>query len=214
MSSDPDLILEVISRGTGFVLDLGGSTGTMRQSLQERGYRYVNLDIKRFENGEPSLIGDAHHLPFKDATVDMVVSKDTLEHFCHPALVVAEVHRVSKGGGQFIIWVPFMHPFHVDDFYRYSPLGLRHLLRDFEIVSFESPLWVFTVVGLAAVEALRRLHLGFLEHPVRRCCGHLDRLFMDQRKGPASFAAAYRLVARKPVTEGDGAGPSGGGHVA
>jgi SAM-dependent methyltransferase len=149
LSSDAHLILEAIPRGTGTVIDLGGNKGMLRQPLQERGYHYINLDIKHLGNGEPSLIGDAHRLPFKDAAVDLVVSKDTLEHFVDPWGVMQKVHRVLNVGGKLIIWVPFMHPFHGDDFYRYSPLGLEHLLRDFEVVTFESPLWLFTVVGLA-----------------------------------------------------------------
>jgi SAM-dependent methyltransferase len=197
MSSDAHLILEAIPPGTGTVLDLGGSKGMLRQPLQERGYHYINLDIKHLGNGEPSLIGDAHRLPFRDAAVDLVVSKDTLEHFVDPWGVVKEVHRVLNVGGKFIIWVPFMHPFRGDDFYRYSPLGLQHLLGDFELVTFESPLWVFTVVGLAVIEALKRVHLGLAERPIKQVCGGLDRLFARRQKRPASFAAAYRIVAAK-----------------
>jgi SAM-dependent methyltransferase len=197
MSSNVRLILEAIPHGTGFVLDLGGGKGLLRQPLQERGYHYINLAIRHFENREPSLLGDTHQLPFNDASLDKVVSKDTLEHFLAPYKVVREVHRVLKGGGEFIIWVPFMHPFHGDDSYRYSPLGLHHLLRDLELVAFESPLWVFTVVGLAVVEALKRMRLGFVERPFEKLCGAPDRLFMRPQKRPASFAAAYRIVARE-----------------
>jgi SAM-dependent methyltransferase len=140
----------------------------LRRPLEERGYQYINLDIRRFGNGEPSVTGDAHRLPFKDATLDILVSKDTLEHFLEPWIVVKEVHRVLKEGGRLFIWVPFMHPVHGDDFYRYSPLGLRHLLRHFELVALESPLWVFTAVGFAVIEACKRMRLGFLEWPIRR----------------------------------------------
>jgi SAM-dependent methyltransferase len=158
---------------------------------------YVNLDIQRCKNGEPSTISDAHSLPFRDASFQLVVSKDTLEHFLQPWTVVREVHRVLRDQGQFVIWVPFMHPFHSDDLYRYSPLGLRYLLSDFEIVRFESPSWVFTVVGLAGIIALKRIHLGFMERPIKSLTGWLDRRFTRSQKEPASFAAAYRIVARK-----------------
>jgi hypothetical protein len=104
---------------------------------------------------------------------------------------------VLNVGGKFIIWVPFMHPFHGDDFYRYSPLGLQHLLGDFELVAFESPQWVFTVVGLAVIEALKRVHLGLAERPIKQMCGGLDRLFARHQTRPASFAAAYRIVTCK-----------------
>jgi ubiquinone/menaquinone biosynthesis C-methylase UbiE len=197
MSGDAHLILEAIPLGTGVALDLGGNNGMLRHPLQERGYYYINLDIKHFRNGEPSLVGDAHRLAFKDASVDLVVSKDTLEHFLEPWVVVKEVYRVLKVDGQFIIWVPFMHPFHGDDFYRYSPLGLRHLLRDFELVAFESPLWVFSLLGLAMIETLKRAHLGFAEQMIKRMCHSFDHLFTRDQKRPASFAVAYRIVASK-----------------
>lgn len=197
MSADAHFILEVISPGHGLLLDLGGGRGTLRYPLEKLGYRYINIDMQLFPNGEPSLISDAHSLPFKDTSFDVVVSKDTLEHFLQPWAVVREIHRVLKDGGQFILWVPFMYPFHGDDVYRYSPLGLRHLLDNFEIILFESPLWVFTVVGLAGVEALKRLHLGFTERPIKQLCGWLDRCFTRRRNAPASFAPAYRVVACK-----------------
>lgn len=197
MSSDPHLILDAIPSGTGVVLDLGGNTGMLRSPIQARGYRYINLDVRDFGNGEPSLVGDAHRLPFHNATLDMVVSKDTLEHFLDPWGVVQEIHRVLKDEGLLVIWVPFMHPFHGDDFYRYSPLGLRHLLRDFEFIRFESPLWVFTVLGTAMIEFFKRIHLGCVERPVKHFCGWIDRLLMRGRQHPASFAAVYRIVACK-----------------
>jgi SAM-dependent methyltransferase len=197
VSSDPRLILDVITRKAGFVLDLGGGMGALRQPFQGRAYRYINLDARRFENGEPSLIGDAHRLPFKDASLDIVVSKDTLEHFLDPWTVVREVHRVLKEDGQFVIWVPFMHPFHGDDYYRYSPLGLRHLLRDFELVAFDNPVWIFTVIGLAVIEVLKQVHLGLAERPIKRSCALLDRLFVRNQKHPSSYAAAYRIIACK-----------------
>jgi SAM-dependent methyltransferase len=199
MSADPQYVLKVIPPGQGLVLDLAGGGGMLRQSLETLGYHYVNADIERYGSGEPSLIGDAHALPFQDASFDMVVSKDTLEHFIQPWTVVKEVHRLLKDDGRFVIWVPFMHPFHGDDFYRYSPLGLRHLLCDFEIILFESPLQAFTVVGFAAIEMLKRLHLGFIEQPIKRMCSSLDYILIrcQKQKRPASFAAAYLVVACK-----------------
>ena len=168
MSSDTDLILEVVSPGQGLVLDLGGSHGELRHPLEKLGYQYVNVDIRRFQNGEPTLIADAHALPFKSSSFESVLSKDTLEHFERPREVTREVGRILRGDGCFIIWVPFMHPFHGDDFYRFTPLGLRYLLSDFEILQFENPHWVFTVIGLAMTEALKRVYLGFVERPIKR----------------------------------------------
>lgn len=197
MSADPRFILEVIPPGPGSVLDLGGGKGLLRKPLTKRGFQYLNLDLLNYGNGEPSIIGNAQQLPFKDLSFDLVISKDTMEHFLNPWAVVNEVHRVLKNDGQFVIWVPFMHPFHGDDFYRYSPMGLRHLLTDFDITWFDSPLWLFYMVGMAGLHILKRFHLGFLEPNIRSICARCDHFFMSKKNGPASFAAAYRLVARK-----------------
>ena len=197
MSISPKYLLDVIPPGGGWALDLGGGPGQMRTPLRDLGYEYINVDLRRFDNGEPSVVGSAERLPFADERFDLVVSKDTLEHFLNPWEAIRQVHRVLKPGGYFVIWVPFMHPFHGNDTYRYSPLGLRHLLRDFSIERFESPLWVFTVVGLAVVEILKRLGLAWMERPVRGCCEWCDSLFMSRWQRPASFAAAYRLVVKK-----------------
>jgi len=197
MSIDPKYLLEVIPRGNGWALDLGGGRGGMRAPICKLGYRYVNLDIKRFDNGEPSIVGSAHTLPFQSDVFDLVISKDSLEHFLDPWVTVAEVHRVLKPRGLFVIWVPFLHPFHGDDTYRYSPLGLQYILRDFAIIRFESPLWAFTVVGMAVISLLKQLRLGVLERSVRSICAWMDSLFMKRATRPMSFAAAYRVVAVK-----------------
>lgn len=197
MSIDPKYILEVVPQGKGMVLDLGGGKGQMRQPLEILGYRYINLDIHLFANGEPSVVGSASMLPFQDNVFDLVISKDSLEHFLHPWEACREVFRVLKPGDYFVIWVPFMHGFHGDDLYRYTPLGLTHLLQDFLILRFESPLWVFTMIGLLIVAALKRLRLGLMERPIRNLCAWLDRLFTKRMQKPSSLAVAYRIVAKK-----------------
>ena len=59
---------------------------------------------------------------------------------------------------------------------------------DFELVAFESPLWVFTVVGLAVIVSCKRVHLGFLEQPIKRVCAGS----IAYRRGDSSFLPALR----------------------
>jgi len=188
---------KTVPLGNGLCLDLGGKNGQLRSAFEKRGFDYVNLDVKSFRKGEPSLIGDAHRLPFKDASVDLIVSKDTFEHFTEPWTVVAEVARVLKPKGRFVISVPWMYPAHGDDVYRFSPLGIKHLLKNFDLILFRSSGWVFTIVGLAVVETFRRARLGFVARPVMQVCSWLDRLRPGGSNRPASFAAHYEIVAQK-----------------
>lgn len=78
----------------------------MRSSLEGLGYRYINVDIRTPEKGESSIRSDVHELPLKACSIDLVVSKDTPEHFVNPWKVMEEVRRVLKERGLLVIWVP------------------------------------------------------------------------------------------------------------
>jgi hypothetical protein len=61
----------------------------------------------------------------------------------------------------------------------------------------KSHLWVFTVIGLALIEALKRAYLGCAERPIKQLCKWLDPLSTRNQRRPASFAVGYLVVARK-----------------
>jgi SAM-dependent methyltransferase len=56
--------------------------------------------------GMPVLQGGGDHLPFADASFDMVVSVWVLEHLETPENVFVEVARVLKPGGHFVFLTP------------------------------------------------------------------------------------------------------------
>ena len=84
-----------------------------------------------------------------------------------------------------------------DDFYRYTPLAFERLLAGFRVVRFNTPFWVFSVIGLAVTEMAKRTGLGLLERPIHELAWRLDRLLQPSRQRPRSFAAAYLIVAIK-----------------
>jgi SAM-dependent methyltransferase len=79
-------------------------------------------------------VSDAHDIPFADATFDGVVIQAVLHAVIDPRRAIAEVHRVLKPSGLLYVEVPFAQQNceGAYDFYRYTHLGLRRLLRDFE----------------------------------------------------------------------------------
>jgi ubiquinone/menaquinone biosynthesis C-methylase UbiE len=87
--------------------------------LERLGYRYVNVDLT-LGAGRGAVGGDAHGLPFSSDTFDIVISSDSLEHFTQPIVALSGVRRVLRPNGFVIIWVPFMHPFHGNDYYRWG----------------------------------------------------------------------------------------------
>ena len=92
----------------------------------------LNVDMMDYENVD--IVCDIHRLPFKDNSIDAVMSVAVLEHVREPALVLKEVHRVLKTGGRVFSVIPFMQPFHASphDYQRYTLPGIEFLHRDFE----------------------------------------------------------------------------------
>lgn len=198
MSAEVKWLAKAIPEGEGWALDLGGGRGTMRTLVERKGWRYVLLDTRPINNsGSQMVCGDAHILPFPNNLFSLVILKDALEHFWNPWEALREVRRVLKDGGTLVIWVPFMHPFHGDDYYRYTPLAIKKLLEGFSVIRFDAPLWIFSVVGMAVIEMFKRMGLSFLMRPVREITRRLDRLVQPQRVNPRSFAGAYLVVAVK-----------------
>jgi SAM-dependent methyltransferase len=87
---------------------------------------YENVDI----------VCDIHQLPFKDNSVEAIMSDAVLEHVSEPDAVLKEVARVLKPGGRVFSVIPFMQPFHASphDFQRYTLPGIAFLHRDFQMI--------------------------------------------------------------------------------
>ena len=84
----------------------------------------VWLSKRRFElAGLPARFDviDGEHLPYPDATFDIVCSMGVLHHISNPTPLVDEIYRVLKPGGQLIVML----------YHRYSwkNLVLLRLLR-------------------------------------------------------------------------------------
>jgi SAM-dependent methyltransferase len=96
------------------ILDLGTSTGTNLRMLRDARFNDIaGLDFSeesvRFcaEKGLPRVYrGDICDLPFKDASYDVVLATDIIEHVDDDHRALGEVLRVLKPGGHVLITVP------------------------------------------------------------------------------------------------------------
>lgn len=125
--SDRRPLKRFLESAEGLVLNIGSGNSPRQDGV-------VNVDMMDYKNVD--IVCDIHRLPFKDNSIDAVMSLAVLEHVREPALVLKEVHRVLKPGGRVFSVIPFMQPFHASphDYQRYTLPGIEYLHRDFDLV--------------------------------------------------------------------------------
>ncbi|HEY4620813.1 MAG TPA: methyltransferase domain-containing protein [Gaiellaceae bacterium] len=147
------LFQEAIGRGRR-VLDLGCRSGAFTRHFLE-GNEVVGLDVDRAalakaaKLGIETVVGDVEEpLPFPEASFDVVVAGELLEHLRFPDALVDEARRVLRPGGTFVGSVPnafrlqsrlrFLRGRAPEDdpthLHMFSPGAVHALLADFEDV--------------------------------------------------------------------------------
>lgn len=123
---------------------------------------YVGVDVQ--DNPSADLTGSVEALPVEDASFDIVLCTQVLEHVDDPALAVRELHRVTAPGGRVLAsthGVMLYHP-NPQDLWRWTHTGLERLFRDngFEDVTVQP--------GAGSAEALAMLIGNFLHLLAKR----------------------------------------------
>ncbi len=94
-------------------LDLGCAQGILSYFLRKKGGTWISVDLD-WENLKTSksflktrlLQVGVRHLPFKDQSLDRVVSLDYLEHLDDDLFCLKEIRRILRAGGELILATP------------------------------------------------------------------------------------------------------------
>jgi SAM-dependent methyltransferase len=128
------------------VLDFGCGESPYRDCFE--GADFVGADLP----GNPRatvVLGDDWRVPLPDATIDVVLSTQVLEHVAYPDRYLAECHRLLKPGGTLLLTTHGMMVYHRDpvDYWRWTGEGLQRTLTEnaFAIQRFTG------LMGLSAV---------------------------------------------------------------
>ncbi len=92
------------------ILDIGCEEGIILAAIQ----KVIKCDAtgltmkicNKLKQEVKMVEGDMHELPFDDESFDIVLIMHTLEHSIAPYIVLTEIHRVLKPGGEIMIVMP------------------------------------------------------------------------------------------------------------
>ena len=197
-----------------FVLNIGAGSSATRFT------NCVEFEHKIFRHTD--VVGDAHHLPFRDQVFDRVFAFNVFEHLRDPKVAAAEIFRVLKPSGSVAIHTAFLQPLHEEPahFYNATAYGVREWFAQFEIerchVSANfSPAYMLAFLMANLLETVRTADPSG-EH--RKLIGETSLSewahFWEQRKDPPPgfdflaklpqhlqqrVAAGFELIARKPA---------------
>jgi len=127
----------------GRVLDVGGrkisKRGMFRPPLESvTSWEYLNPDFA----SAPDYAGTAEKIPLPDESMDTIVMSEVLEYVDDFAKAMAEINRVLKPGGFFLLSIPLVTAIHGDaewDRQRFTRTRLEEISgrSGFEVVEVE-----------------------------------------------------------------------------
>ena len=158
---------------SGRVLEIGTGTGYGIDIIAPHAEHFTTLDkfcspdLGELPTNVEFVEATVPPLPFADESFDCVVSFQVIEHIRRDKAFVAEVHRVLKPGGRFIVSTPnrpmslTRNPWHVRE---YTAAHLRELLAEFSEVdmrgvSGNDKVWAYYEKNRVSVHRIMRFDI-------------------------------------------------------
>ena len=129
---------------------------------------YVNIDLGRYP--DVHIVASLENIPYKDNSIDLLISNSVLEHIYDYENVVNEINRVLKPGGYVYLCVPSQCIRHHEyDYHRWTMPGLLTLLNQFQIVEYGSCRGVaYAIIPLVEALIVYKTKPGSLRDGLRK----------------------------------------------
>ena len=141
--------IEALTRPDQAIVDVGCGNGSMLRRLQANGYSDLHgVELSDYAvtrlraEGITMWQGSLPNLPLPDASFDVLIASQVLEHIIRRGRFMRDVKRVLRPGGSAFVFVPDDCLGPIDEkehVIRYNRDSLRRFLaKTFEVVSVES----------------------------------------------------------------------------
>ena len=207
---------EILRKGDGVILHIGAGATPQKYPT------CIEFEHKIFKHTD--VVGDAHHLPFRDGSFDRVFAFNVFEHLREPARAADEVARVLKPGGTVAIHTAFLQAVHEEPahFYNTTEYGLRRWFADFEIEKLSvtpnfSPGIMLAYLMSSVVNVLQESGVSWREQAIvqETTLGEWADFWAGKTGPPDGFdtlqnlpqtaqrkiAAGFQLIGRKPIRQ-------------
>jgi SAM-dependent methyltransferase len=189
------------------VLDVGCGAKPYEPLFAPYAASYVGVDP--VDNPRAELKGSVEDLPVEDASFDVVLCNQVLEHCDDPARAVSELRRVTAPGGRVLASTHGVMAYHPSptDYWRWTHAGLEKLFADngaWASVRVTPASGTTACLGMLLSMyldlALRRAHVGALARPlvagINTVAGAVDGRSAQLREpGPGALFANFHVVA-------------------
>jgi SAM-dependent methyltransferase len=173
---------------------------------------YVGIDID-VDNPYADLLGPVEDLPVEDASFEVVLCTQVLEHASDPDQAISELHRVTAPGGRVLTSTHGVQVYHPapGDHWRWTHTGLELLFRrngDWASVDVRpaggTATCLAAMTGIYVDMLFRRVHLTpvakGLVWTLNTTGAGLDRRVAGLRATqPGSIFLNYHVIAEKPA---------------
>ncbi len=119
-----EVLLDVGAGNCQYKKDFAGRCKYISQDIGDKDYcfTYDQIDIR----------SEIYAIPLPDASVDVILCTQVLEHLKYPVKALQELHRLLKPGGRLYLTVPFAAEEHMlpYDYFRYTRYSLDFLMQE------------------------------------------------------------------------------------
>ena len=192
------------------VLDVGCGARPYEPLFAPHAASYVGVDP--VDNPKADLKGPVEDLPVEDATFDVVLCNQVLEHCDDPLKAVSELNRVTAPGGRVLATTHGVMPYHPSptDYWRWTHAGLEKLFAEngtWASVRVTPASGTTACLGMLFAMYLdlgfRRIGLGLAARPLVAgintvAMGIDGRSARLREPGPGSLFANFHVLAETP----------------